>query len=249
MSTASESAPAIDVVIPPPSPISIPPTHFRRPLPEPNLCPFIPLDTLLKFRQVQRHRPHIHPTSAALLRCWDLFTSLPSTLPPSAARITPRFSNAKHRVHIADYIFSTELPYLESNAAYPSFLREWCPEEFIESDIEHILLEYQHIEKVCADSWDLQLPEKIKLFNIFNRLFSTGEPAEYGEAILECLEVSWGQGVEYLVIEGPLEGWILGVKDGRVVRGRASGFLEGLEKFLESLVGYYQIIAQDNIGV
>ena len=242
-------APSLDVAIPPISPIKIPPSYNnrRRPrLPQARAPTFVPLDTLLKFRQVQRHQSTLHPVSSALLRCWDLFASLPENLPPSAKQIVPRFLNPDHRAKIAEYVRSAEIPYLEFNAAYACFLREWCPEEFVRSDIEHVLLERDHIEKICADSWDLKLTEKIALFNDFRKLFSGVEPAE-GEAILECLEVTWGQGIEYLVLEGELEGWILSVKEGRVVRGRAIGFLEGLERFLQSLVGYYQIIAQDNI--
>jgi hypothetical protein len=153
------------------------------------------------------------------------------------------FNNPQQRAKIADYISSVDIPYLLSDAPYPCFLREWCPKQFIRSDIEHILLEGKRIRQICASS-DLPIPEHVAFLNSLKTAFA-GDDSATNELVLECLEVTWGQGTEYLVIEGALEGWLFAVTEGRVIRGRASNFLVGMERFLETVVGHYDTITDD----
>jgi hypothetical protein len=119
--------------------------------------------------------------------------------------------------------------------------------------VEQIILEKDSIEQICAESWDLSIHERIVFYKWLNSLFP--EPSYESDSsssiaverlLLECLEVTWGEGSEVLIIEGVLAGWIVAVEEGRIVRGRAVGFLEGMEEYLAGLVAYYDALGWAN---
>jgi hypothetical protein len=115
--------------------------------------------------------------------------------------------------------------------------------------VGQIILEKDTIEQICAESWDLSIHDRIILYKWLKSLFPVAEDGGLEtssfsgeELVLECLEVTWGQGSEMLIIDGPLEGWIMSVENGRIIRGRATGFLNGMEEYLVGLVEYYDAL-------